>query len=67
MRDILSGLSDDDSDEEGSVDSYLEEMRRKQANKDAKGRVKFSGDNTKRSTLEVIESGSSLCEVDDDL
>lgn len=68
MREILSGFSDDDSqdeDDDDSVDSYLNELRKKQVIKDAKGRVKFSED--KRCTLAVIDSDRSLREFDGDL
>lgn len=68
MREILSGFSGDDSqddDDEDSVDSYLNELRRKQVIKDAKGRVKFSED--KRCTLAVIDSDRSMRDFGGDL
>ena len=58
MREILAGFDSDDDDDDSSVDSYLAELKRKQALKDAKGNVTFG--ELSDFKLANIESGSSM-------
>ena len=59
LREIIAGFDSDDDDDDSSVDSYLAELKRKQALKDTKGNVKF-GDTGDFKSLANIESGSSM-------
>ena len=56
MRHILAGFDSDDDDEEGSVNSFLEEMRKEQKEKE-ESKVKFM---ERSGGLGVIESGTSM-------
>jgi hypothetical protein len=63
MREILSGFDSDSDGDDSSVDSYLEELKRKQQLKDAKNlnrSVKFE-DSELHKSLEKIESGRPMC------
>lgn len=62
MREILSGFDSDSHGDDSSVDSYLEELKRKQQLKDAKNlnrSVKFE-DSELHKSLEKIESGRPM-------